>query len=146
MVHSSHNVAAGVVIIEDGKVLLVKDEYGWCLPKGSSEIGEPLLHTAVREAKEETGYDVAAGNVAFITEYRTAQWGQYLQVYYEAAICGGTIGALDSEEISDIQFVPAAHARNLMKYRAWIIPLESWLQNRRTAYHYFDLDVEGFEI
>ncbi len=57
------------------KVLLVKDEHGWSLPKGSAEANEPLMQTAVRETQEETGYDVKAGNVAFITEYRTRQWG-----------------------------------------------------------------------
>ncbi len=109
-------------------------------------MSEPLVHTAVGEAKEETGYDVNTRNVAFITEYRTRQWGQYLQVYYEATIHGGVVGALDSEEISAIQFVPVNQARDLMKYRAWIIPLEAWLRDRRTAYHYFNLEAEGFEI
>jgi len=143
---SSHNLAAGVVIVQEDQVLLVRDEHSWCLPKGSPEMGEPLFQTAIREAKEETGFDVAITNVAFVTEYRTQQWGQYLQVYYEARIRGGVMEASDPKEISEIRFVHADQVRDLMRYRAWIVPLETWLRDRETSYHWFDLDAEGFEI
>lgn len=56
-------VGIGVVIWRGDKVLLIrrghepaKDE--WRLPGGGQEIGETIMQTAVREAKEETGLDV----------------------------------------------------------------------------------------
>lgn len=67
-------------------------------------------------------------------------------MYYEATICGGEVGALDPEEILDIQFVSADQVRQRLKYRAWIIPLETWMRDHQTAYHYFDVVAEGFEI
>ena len=56
-------VVAGVVIKQDGKYLLVQEkkpsDYGlWNLPAGHVEEGQTIAGTAVREAKEETGYDV----------------------------------------------------------------------------------------
>ena len=56
-------VAAGVVVKQDGKYLLVQEKkpsaYGlWNLPAGRVEEGQTIEDTAVREAKEESGYDV----------------------------------------------------------------------------------------
>lgn len=54
---------AGCVIEKDGKYLLVQEKlakvYGlWNLPAGRVDFGENFEQAAVREAKEETGYDV----------------------------------------------------------------------------------------
>ena len=51
---------AGCVIVDDGKVLLVTGIEGtiWSFPKGHVEMGETVEETALREAKEETGYEV----------------------------------------------------------------------------------------
>ena len=55
--------AAGVVIVEDGRVLLVKRKYKprvgmWTLPAGFVESDEGVAECAVRETKEETNLDV----------------------------------------------------------------------------------------
>ncbi len=51
---------AGCVIVDNGKVLLVtgKDGTIWSFPKGHAENGETLEQAALREAMEETGYEV----------------------------------------------------------------------------------------
>jgi ADP-ribose pyrophosphatase YjhB (NUDIX family) len=56
-------VAAGVVVKQDGKYLLVQEKkpsaYGlWNLPAGRVEEGDSVEKTAVKETKEETGYDI----------------------------------------------------------------------------------------
>ncbi len=81
-----HHLAAGVVVIVDGSILLVQEDGQWRLPKGTPEAGEALRDTAVRETLEETGSTVTLGDIAFVTEYRSRRWGLYLQVYYEATI------------------------------------------------------------
>jgi len=52
---------AGCVVVNDQKEILVIDVEGYDhdeFPKGHAEPGESLEHVAVRETKEETGYDV----------------------------------------------------------------------------------------
>jgi 8-oxo-dGTP diphosphatase len=56
-------IVCGVVIEKDGKYLLVQEKwekvYGqWNLPGGRVDQGESLEQAAVREAKEECGFDV----------------------------------------------------------------------------------------
>ncbi|MBU0707506.1 NUDIX hydrolase [Patescibacteria group bacterium] len=61
--HIKWEVVAGVVIKKDDKYLLVQ-EIGprarglWNWPSGRVEQGDTIEETAVKEAKEETGYDV----------------------------------------------------------------------------------------
>jgi 8-oxo-dGTP diphosphatase len=52
-------VGVGVVVIEDGQVLLVKRGHPplageWSIPGGVMELGETLREAAIREAREET--------------------------------------------------------------------------------------------
>lgn len=56
-------IVAGVVLIKNNKYLLVQEKkkkaYGlWNLPAGKVEVGYTIEQTAVKEAKEESGYDV----------------------------------------------------------------------------------------
>ena len=51
--------ACGCIIIEDQKVLLIKQkDENWGFPKGHVEEGETEEETAAREVKEETNIDV----------------------------------------------------------------------------------------
>ena len=53
--------ASGLIWRPDGSVLLVHHGYGprnWELPGGSSEGGEPIVDTVIREVREETGLAV----------------------------------------------------------------------------------------
>lgn len=57
----AHKYAAGGVVIHDGKVLTISSALrdSVSLPKGHIERDESPEATAVREVKEETGYDAA---------------------------------------------------------------------------------------
>ena len=57
-------VGVGAVIVEDGRVALIKRGHApllgeWSIPGGVLEVGETLREAAVREALEETGLAVA---------------------------------------------------------------------------------------
>jgi ADP-ribose pyrophosphatase YjhB (NUDIX family) len=91
----AHRLAAGIVVLKDDKVLLVKDKSSWSLPKGSIEIGETFLKAAEREGYEETGFKITAVEVAFVTEFTSKKYGQHLQVYYSGKLIS------DKEEIED---------------------------------------------
>jgi len=61
-------VGVGAVIVEAGKVVLVKRRYEplagrWSLPGGTLEVGETLETGVAREMREETGLDVEVGPV-----------------------------------------------------------------------------------
>jgi ADP-ribose pyrophosphatase len=65
--HQAPRAAVGAVVIEKGKVLLVKRKYPpkkgkWAIPGGSVNLGETLQEAAEREIKEETGLTVKAKN------------------------------------------------------------------------------------
>ncbi|MCS7464944.1 NUDIX domain-containing protein [Paenibacillus doosanensis] len=143
----AHKLAAGVVIVKDETVLLVKDKSGWSLPKGSTEMGETFLKTAEREAFEETGLKIAVEEVAFITEYTSEKYGQYLHVYYSGSLQSEQGEMKDPDlDVIEVRFVNVRDLRNFIKFRPWLIPLEKWIQNRELKYHSFDSAVEGFYI
>lgn len=61
-------VGVGAIVIERDRVLLIKRgkpplEGQWSIPGGMLEIGEELREAAVREAREETGIVVEAGEL-----------------------------------------------------------------------------------
>lgn len=61
-------VGVGAVIIEDGRVLLVKRGHPplvgeWSIPGGVLELGETLREAAVREAREETSLIVESADL-----------------------------------------------------------------------------------
>jgi ADP-ribose pyrophosphatase YjhB (NUDIX family) len=61
-------VGVGAVIVDDGRVVLIKRKYEplagqWSLPGGTLEIGESLEAGVAREMREETGLEVAVGPV-----------------------------------------------------------------------------------
>jgi 8-oxo-dGTP diphosphatase len=61
-------VGVGAVIVENGRVVLVKRAHEplkgeWSLPGGSVEVGETLADAVAREALEETGLQVQVGSL-----------------------------------------------------------------------------------
>ena len=63
--------AAGGVLVRDGRVALVhRPKYDdWSLPKGKLNEGETWEDAAVREVREETGYNVALHDELSSVEY-----------------------------------------------------------------------------
>lgn len=63
-------IGARLMLIQNGKVLLVKHGYqpGWHFPGGGVEPGETARDSAIREGEEETGYRVR-GDVRLLGFY-----------------------------------------------------------------------------
>lgn len=67
-------ISAGGVIVNQGKVLLLKREKSWVFPKGKIKYEESLIQTAIREIFEETriivndkGIEIGNTNYKYIT-------------------------------------------------------------------------------
>ena len=79
-------IGAGAIIVEDGRVVLIKRGHPpllgeWSIPGGVLEIGEMLREAAVREAQEDTGLTVEAGEILGVYD-RILRDGDRLQYHY----------------------------------------------------------------
>jgi len=114
------NVASVLIHDEQGRILVVKNVHGassyWSLPGGEVEEGETLEQGAVREAKEETGYDVAITGLNSLREmYFTARGSHALIITFTARIVGGSIQVQDpDQDIVDVRWVDMHTAMELM--------------------------------
>lgn len=98
--------SCGAIVIEDGKVLLVKHNVGhWDFPKGHVEEGETEFETAIREVKEETNIDIKIEKEnRYISEYSPKEDVMKTVIYF----LGEKIGGEDKpqiEEVSDVEWV-----------------------------------------
>lgn len=91
--------SCGCIIIEDGKVLLVKQTKGhWGFPKGHVEADETEMETAIREVKEETNIDVEVEeNKRYTMRYVTDKGNMKESVYFVARKVDGEIKAQECE-------------------------------------------------
>lgn len=61
-------IGVGVVIVKDGRVVLVRRGHApaqgeWSIPGGAMELGETVREAAVREAREETALEIEPGEL-----------------------------------------------------------------------------------
>jgi len=125
--------AAGVLIVEDGAVLLVKRRFEpfkdrWSIPSGFIEYEEDIRITAVREAREETGLAVELDGLFAVESCFDDPRGNALLILYRARRTGGALAAGD--DAAEVRFFPLddlpeiafeAHRRALAKLAAEII-------------------------
>lgn len=119
-------IVAGVVIRQDGKYLLVQENmpgqkaHGlWNFPAGRAEEGDTIEQTAVKEAKEESGYDVELIRKLGIFQADAQTPPKHA---FEAKIVGGSPN-WPSEEILDAKWFTRSEIEAMKdKLRSeWII-------------------------
>jgi len=100
-------IGAAAVIIDDGRVLLVKHTYGrlnWELPGGVAEANESAEETAVREVREETGLRVRVERFAGVYYERAADMHHF--VFVCRRLDGSQAAQPDRVEISACGYWP----------------------------------------
>jgi 8-oxo-dGTP pyrophosphatase MutT (NUDIX family) len=123
------DAAGGVVIADDGKILMMLRRGFWDLPKGHREVGEDDPGCAVREVAEECGLDPAQleieGEVARTMHFYwcapKARWEMKRTVWYRMSYSGdpSEVTPQTEEDITALEwFTPAeAERRASESYR-----------------------------
>lgn len=98
-------VAAGVLVEQDGKVLLVRRNNEpslgmWTFPAGFVNAFEDPADTAVRECAEETGLQVQITALLDVVTGREHPRGADIVFIYRATIIGGMLTAGDDADIA----------------------------------------------
>ncbi len=112
-------VGVGVVVIEEGRMLLVERGNppragSWAIPGGKVRYGERLREAAVREIREETGLEIEVGQVVWSGE--TLGEGSppehhIVLIDYAARVVGGELEAGDDARAA--AFIPLGELRSL---------------------------------
>ncbi|PAD20640.1 ADP-ribose pyrophosphatase [Terribacillus saccharophilus] len=96
------------VVFQEGKLLLVKEKMDnrWSLPGGFCEVGLSASENAVKEIKEESGFDVQPIKLLAVLDSDKhtdkPQMFHYYKIFLQCDIVGG--GAQESVETSEIGF------------------------------------------
>ena len=103
-------VGVGAIIIEDGRVVLVKRGHPplqaeWSIPGGVLEVGELVREAAIREAREETGLTVEPGELLGVYDRVLRDADQRVQYHYVLIdflcrrVAGDIAAASDAAEV-----------------------------------------------
>lgn len=100
--HRDPKVGVGVVVVQDGRLLLVRRGVPpgkglWALPAGYVDAGEDPRQAAAREAYEETGLQVRVGRVVdvYASTVPGHHRGASFFLAFEAELVGGTLAPAD---------------------------------------------------
>jgi 8-oxo-dGTP diphosphatase len=127
-----HRISAGAIIIEQGKILLVRynDSNGNSYlvgPGGGTLENEEITQTVVREVHEETGLEVNPQRILFIEDLLSHHY-RMVKIWFLCNIVGGklenTQGAAD-EGITDAKWYRKDQLRNEVVYPA-ILLKQDW--------------------
>jgi len=114
-------VGVGAVIVENGRALLVRRgteplKGQWSIPGGVVELGETLREAATREAKEETGLDVEAGEILEVVDRIMRDPRHEVQYHYVLVdfLCRQVSGdARPGADASELRWITARELEGL---------------------------------
>lgn len=100
-----HRIAAGVIVENEGRILLVRHRKAgtydfWVAPGGGAEGGEDLHSTAKREVFEECGLQVEPLKIAYIEEVSNPHTRE-CKVWFTGRLIGGHLNCSATEAVRE---------------------------------------------
>ena len=125
--------AAGALIVDDGKVLLVMRKYpprvgDWSFPAGFMEYGESPGACCIREVKEETGLDIKLTSSFKVYSGSDDPRTRAVLIMYIAEVVGGKLEAGD--DASELKFFPLDDLPNNLAFESHIRALDEYNEYR----------------
>mgnify|MGYP001171887835 FL=1 len=141
----NHCVSAGGVVYrfnsENLQVLICGRDSSnlWALPKGTPEIGENIIDTALREVNEETGINIMSedfiGTIGYnFSDFKPYVINQKIVFYYLMIAVGGDVANHD-DEFDRVVWVNYEEAKKILTYKDEVLILAkgvSMVQEGRT--------------
>ncbi|WP_046215892.1 NUDIX hydrolase [Paenibacillus wulumuqiensis] len=107
--YATPKVDIRAVVFQENRILMVREKLdgAWALPGGWADIGLSPKEIAVKEVKEESGYDVRAGRLLGVVDKKfhphpPSPWHVY-KFFIECELIGGT-AATDTTETMEVGF------------------------------------------
>jgi len=128
--------SSAVVVDHRNQILLQRrtDSGNWALPGGAMDIGETLAESAIREVKEETGFDVRIERIVGIYSdpghvfaYDDGEVRQEFSICLACAITGGFLDV--SSESTAVEFFTFEEAAGLQMHESIRRRIRDYLDN-----------------
>ncbi|HET7385311.1 MAG TPA: NUDIX domain-containing protein [Nocardioidaceae bacterium] len=129
--------ASAVVTDQSGAILLQRrsDSGYWSIPGGRMEPGETVRETAIRETREETGFEIELGRLVGIycdpghlAAYSDGEVRQEFSVCFAGTIVGGS--AQTSDESLEVAFVSPGDLAHLDIHQPIRARIQDFLEDR----------------
>lgn len=134
-------LGAGAVALHEGRVLLVRVNYGpakgcWVLPGGRVEHNEPIAEAAKREVLEETNVRIRPLGIVGIRQRMHPEIPTDIYFLFLAAVEGepGELRSSDPEEITEVAFWKVEEAMASPEVRPMAKAAIGWALSKRNCF------------